>query len=284
MGLGVWVIVVGGGSGARFGAEKQYALLGDHPVLAWSVAGARHAVSTIGQIRGPGAQGGAALEGGAVLDGAHGGADVLGGAVQQGGTGGVVLVVPGHRLGEDSYGADAVVVGGSTRSASVRAGLAAVPPTAEVIVVHDAARPLATAALFAAVVGAVLGGADAAVPGLAVTDTIRRSGGGTLDRSELVRVQTPQAFRAEALRAAHHGQAEATDDATMVEQTGGTVRVVAGEGTNIKLTDPIDLAVAELLLATMEQDRRPAAEALAGWPSSPARVTVPGAPSLRGRH
>src|SRR5207248_6557612 len=78
---------------------------------------------------------------------------------------GVVLVVPPERAGESEHGVDAVVAGGQTRAASVRAGLAAVPPEADVVVVHDAARPLASAALFQSVVDAVRNGADAAVPG-----------------------------------------------------------------------------------------------------------------------
>jgi 2-C-methyl-D-erythritol 4-phosphate cytidylyltransferase len=122
-----------------------------------------------------------------------------------------------------------------------------------VIVVHDAARPLATAELFASVVAAVEEGADAAIPAVAVTDTIKRVGSGgaleTLDRTTLVAVQTPQAFRAEALRAAHRGEEDATDDAALVERNGGRVVLVAGMSTNIKITEPADLVVAEALLA-----------------------------------
>src|SRR4051795_11362403 len=105
---------------------------------------------------------------------------------------GVVLVVPPERAGESEHGVDAVVAGGETRSASVRAGLAAVPPEAEVVVVHDAARPLASMALFEAVVDAVQRGADGAVPGIAVADTVKAVDGvtvtETLDRTRLVAV------------------------------------------------------------------------------------------------
>jgi 2-C-methyl-D-erythritol 4-phosphate cytidylyltransferase len=143
------------------------------------------------------------------------------------------------------------VAGGATRSESVRAGLAAVPDTADIIVVHDAARPLATDALFAAVIDAVRNGADAAIPGVAVTDTVKRVEGErvieTLDRSQLVAVQTPQAFRADALRKAHGVGGDATDDAALVEAAGGTVVVVPGEPGNIKVTTPADLRVAEAL-------------------------------------
>lgn len=255
----VWVIVVAAGTGARFGAEKQYVVLRDRPVLAWSVHGARRAFASPAAVDTIGTR---PVLGRGHLAGRDGPDVPIEGGVS--GVGGVVAVVPVHRVGEGSFGADVVVAGGSSRSASVRAGLSAVPATAEVIVVHDAARPLATAALFAAVIGAVIDGADAAVPGLEVTDTIRRKGGGTLDRSDLVRVQTPQAFRAGALRAAHQGPAEATDDATLVEQAGGTVVVVPGEMTNIKLTDPTDLAVAETLLNLRPCDAPPPSEAPPG--------------------
>ena len=92
-------------------------------------------------------------------------------------TEGVVLVVPADATGRAEPGADHVVAGGATRSASVRAGLAAVPLGAEVIVVHDAARPLADPALWQRVLAAVDSGADAAVPCIPVTDTLRRVGG-----------------------------------------------------------------------------------------------------------
>jgi 2-C-methyl-D-erythritol 4-phosphate cytidylyltransferase len=147
---------------------------------------------------------------------------------------------------------DAIVAGGETRSASVRAGLIAVPKQAEVIVVHDAARPLATAEMWDKVLDAVAAGADAAVPVLAVTETLKRVQNDavieTLDRHQLVLVQTPQAFRAGALRAAHAGAREATDDAALVEAAGGRVVTVAGDRRNLKITEPDDLAVAALWL------------------------------------
>ncbi len=163
---------------------------------------------------------------------------------------GVVVVVDRQRLGAPEPLADAVVGGGATRSASVRAGLAAVPASAEVVVVHDAARPCASSALFDSVVTAVGRGADGAVPALPVVDTVKRvdAAGGvveTLDRSTLVAVQTPQAFAADALRQAHATGVEATDDAGLVEAAGGTVVVVPGEVANVKVTEPHDLVVAE---------------------------------------
>ena len=166
---------------------------------------------------------------------------------------GVVLVVPEANLSERRHEADVVVAGGATRAASVRAGLSAVPTEAEVVVVHDAARPLASAQLFDAVVAAILAGADGAIPGLPIVDTVKRVRDGvvaeTLDRSELVRVQTPQAFRAARLRAAHSLGGDATDDAHLVEALGGRVVVVAGEEANLKVTTPADLEAVERLLA-----------------------------------
>jgi 2-C-methyl-D-erythritol 4-phosphate cytidylyltransferase len=160
---------------------------------------------------------------------------------------GVVLVVPAEMVDVDEPGADAVVAGGPSRSASVRAGLAAVPDEATVIVVHDAARPVPAPAVWARVLAAVAAGADGAVPAVPVNDTLRQVGGATVDRSQLVAVQTPQAFRADALRAAHRGAPEGTDDASLVEAGGGRVVVVDGDPRNIKITTPVDLALAELL-------------------------------------
>lgn len=161
---------------------------------------------------------------------------------------GVVLVVaPGH-TDDDEPAATAVVPGADTRAGSVRAGLRRVPADAEVVVVHDGARPLASAELFAAVVDAVRAGADAAVPGVPVVDTLRARAGGVIDREGVVAVQTPQAFRAGALRAAHAREGEATDDASLVEAAGGKVVVVNGSPTNLKITRPDDLVVAEALL------------------------------------
>ncbi|HYF46850.1 MAG TPA: IspD/TarI family cytidylyltransferase [Acidimicrobiales bacterium] len=161
-------------------------------------------------------------------------------------TDGVVAVVADGAPEEPD--ADRTVTGADTRSGSVRAGLAAVPGGTEVIVVHDAARPLASAELFAAVIGAVRDGADAALPGLAVADTLRHRDGSLVDRDELVAVQTPQAFAADRLRAVHASAPEATDDASLVEAAGGTVVVVPGEPANRKITDPDDLVVAAALL------------------------------------
>ena len=171
----------------------------------------------------------------------------------------VVLVLPAG-VGWDGVPVAATVPGGSTRSASVRAGLDAVPGSAEVVVVHDAARPLAAPALFDAVTGAVGAGADAAVPGLPIPDTVKRVDGGnvveTISRDALVAVQTPQAFRADALRAAHVADGEATDDAALVEAAGGRVVIVPGDPRNLKVTTPADLVVAAALLVAASEEQR----------------------------
>jgi 2-C-methyl-D-erythritol 4-phosphate cytidylyltransferase len=161
---------------------------------------------------------------------------------------GVVLVVSPERADDAEPGVDAVVAGGDTRSASVRAGLAVVPGDAEVVLVHDGARPLAPPELFRSVVDAVRAGADAVVPGVPVDDSLRSLAGGAVERDGLVAVQTPQGFRGAALRGAHAAGAEATDDASLVEDAGGKVVVVDGSPTNLKITRPSDLTVAEALL------------------------------------
>ena len=162
-------------------------------------------------------------------------------------TDGVVLVVPADAVDHPEPLASVVVAGGATRSASVRAGLAAVPADADTIVVHDAARPVPMPGIWDRVLAAVEAGADAAVPAVPLADTLREVDGGTVDRTRFVAVQTPQAFRAAALRAAHASGSDGTDDASLVEAAGGRVVVVDGDPANIKITTPIDLSMAELL-------------------------------------
>ena len=151
----------------------------------------------------------------------------------------------------DGDGSVVAVAGGERRSDSVRAGLAAVGHDATVVVVHDAARPLASKSLFDAVIGAVQGGADAAVPAVPIPDTVKRVEGSrvveTVHRDDLVAVQTPQAFRPAALRGAHATEPDATDDAAVVEAAGGTVVVVPGDPRNLKVTTPDDLVTAATL-------------------------------------
>jgi 2-C-methyl-D-erythritol 4-phosphate cytidylyltransferase len=148
------------------------------------------------------------------------------------------------------------VRGGAVRSESVRLALAAAPE-ATVAVVHDAARPLVTPSLVRSCV-AGLEGVDGAIAAAPMTDTVKQADGSgrvvaTLDRSVLWRIQTPQVFRADVLRAALEVSdaelAAATDDAALVEAAGGVVRVVEAPPENIKVTRPVDLKLAELLLS-----------------------------------
>jgi 2-C-methyl-D-erythritol 4-phosphate cytidylyltransferase len=150
---------------------------------------------------------------------------------------------------------DGYVEGGPSRSASVRNAVAAAPE-ADVYVVHDAARPLVTPELVRRCLEG-LEGVDGAIAAARVTDTVKEAGEDglvrrTLDRSTLWAIQTPQVFRAEALRRALDVEddvlARATDDAALVEAAGGSVRVVESSPDNFKVTTPADLARAEALL------------------------------------
>ena len=208
----VWVVVVAGGSGSRFGADKQYAEVAGRRVIDWSVGTAT-----------------------AMADG-------------------VVVVVPAGDVDREVPGAHRIVAGGSTRSASVRRGLDAVPADASLVLVHDAARPAASPALYQRVLDALAAGADGVVPGIPVTDSLRRRDGEAVDREAVVAVQTPQGFRADVLRAAHRSGEEASDDATLVERAGGTIVVVDGEATNTKLTHPHDIAVLAAALRVRSGD------------------------------
>ena len=206
----VWTVIVAAGSGTRFGGAKQYLELAGARVVDRSVAVAAQASD------------------------------------------GVVVVVPAGDVEAESarLAASAVVAGGTSRAGSVRNGLEAVPDDAAIICVHDAARPLAGADVYERVVQEVRSGSAGAVPVMPVTDTIRRVDGGVVDRSTLQAVQTPQAFQAELLRAAHADAADATDDASLVEAAGYSVVAVEGHPRNIKITHPDDLAAAEAWLAT----------------------------------
>jgi 2-C-methyl-D-erythritol 4-phosphate cytidylyltransferase len=213
-------IVVAAGRGERFGAPKQFLTAGGARLVDHAVAAA-----------------------GAACDE-------------------VVVVLPPDRAWDGAPVA-AAVAGGATRSESVRAGLAAVDPAAEVVVVHDAARALATPGLFELVIDTVRAGADGAVPAVPIPDTVKRIDGTrvveTVSRDGLVVVQTPQAFRADRLRAAHDAGGDATDDAALVEAAGGTIVVVAGDPRNVKVTTVADLTLVEALLAASahESDAAP---------------------------
>jgi 2-C-methyl-D-erythritol 4-phosphate cytidylyltransferase len=211
--LQAWAVVVAAGDGRRFGAAKQFVGLAGRRVVDWSLEVAREVCA------------------------------------------GVVLVVPerGPEAATFQGSADRVVTGGATRSDSVRRGLAEVPVDIPLILVHDAARPLSSVELWRQVIAALEAGADAAIPAVALSDTVKQVTDlgrlVTLDRSKLVAVQTPQGFRAEVLRQVHSTRAQATDDAALVEAAGGLVELVDGSPDNLKITSPSDLVVAEALIA-----------------------------------
>jgi 2-C-methyl-D-erythritol 4-phosphate cytidylyltransferase len=164
---------------------------------------------------------------------------------------GVVVVLPAGIL----WGGppvEAVVTGGATRAASVRCGLAAVPEQAQVVLVHDAAHPLASSAQFRAVLTALHeAGADAALPAVPLVEALKSIDGarvtGHPSRSGLVQAQMPHAFRAAALRAAHADAPEATEDVELVCAAGGRAVVVEGDPRNVHITTPEELEVADAL-------------------------------------
>jgi 2-C-methyl-D-erythritol 4-phosphate cytidylyltransferase / 2-C-methyl-D-erythritol 2,4-cyclodiphosphate synthase len=181
----------------------------------------------------------------------------------------VVVVAPADRLAEvralvaavagPAVGYTAVVSGGTDRHASVEAGLAALPDSVLWVLVHDAARCLTPASQIERVFDAVALHACGIIPALPVTDTIKRVSGDvveqTVDRSQLVGVQTPQGFPLSELRASYAASRQSeTDDAGVFQAAGGTVRYVAGDGDAFKITTPWDLRRAEAIVA--ERDGR----------------------------
>ena len=210
-------ILLAAGTGERLGFEraKTFVMLAGRPMLEWSL----EAISRVP-------------------------------AVER-----VVVALPeGEAAPEGVHG----VRGGASRSESVRAALDAVGP-GDPVVVHDAARPLVGPELFESTLRELdTPGCDGAIAAAPVTDTLKRVGPDrvvrdTLDRSALWAVQTPQAFRRQTLERALDVDsgtlARATDDAWLVERAGGTVRVVPGPPENLKVTTPLELGVAELLLS-----------------------------------
>lgn len=177
----------------------------------------------------------------------------------------LVVVAPGDRVdearsivaaraGAASASFD-VVPGGDSRQESVSRGLASLPHVIETVLVHDAARPLTPSAVFDEVAAAVRARGHGVVPALPVVDTIKRVDAagrvlGTVDRSELAAMQTPQGFPRSALEHAYaraHG--EHTDDAALVESVGMPIDVVPGDARAFKVTVPADLHRAEQLVA-----------------------------------
>jgi 2-C-methyl-D-erythritol 4-phosphate cytidylyltransferase len=213
-------LIVAAGRGERLGSGRPKALvmLSGRPMLQWSVDSLRsvHAVEQI------------------------------------------VVALPQGELGAAPEGTIGVA-GGATRSESVRAALAAAAP-GETVIVHDAARPLASPRLFERTLAELERHAcDAVIAAVPVSDTIKEVGDdgrtvrATPERSRLWAVQTPQVFRRAALERALEAPAAilaaATDDAWLIEQTGGVVRVMESEPGNIKVTSPTDLRIAEMLIA-----------------------------------
>lgn len=204
-------IVPAGGSGERLGADrpKAFVVLAGRPLLDWSLEALRESCERV-----------------------------------------VVAVPPGHERPPDW------VTGGESRSASVRNALAAAPE-ATIAVVHDAARPLLTPELVQRCIAALEPGVDGAIAAARMTDTVKEAASDgrvtrTLDRRSLWAIQTPQVFRADVLRRAldtnEAALAAATDDAALVEDLGGTVRVVEAPIENLKITQAHDLRIAEALL------------------------------------
>ena len=159
-------------------------------------------------------------------------------------------------LADQGESAEVIIVsGGETRQGSVARALIALPDDVDVVLVHDAARPLIPVKLVSAVVTAVRGGHAAVVPGLAVVDTIKRVNPendveGTIDRSTLRAIQTPQGFTRAVLQQAHaQAEDDATDDAGLVERMGIPVHVIPGHEEAFKVTRPFDVLVAEAVLA-----------------------------------
>ena len=221
----LWHIIVAAGTGSRFGGDlpKQYCLLRGRPLLMTTIERLRRATPE-----------------------AH-----------------ILLVVSAgmHAFWQElcaQYGFEspAVVHGGATRFESVSRGIAAVPEDAEVISVHDGARPLIDADTVARTLSALEeSGADGVIPAVAVSDSLRRQGAdgssAIVDRTGIVAVQTPQIFRAASLRRAYAlpFSPQFTDDASVMEAAGGRIALAEGNTYNIKVTRPADLRLAETLLS-----------------------------------
>ncbi len=153
-----------------------------------------------------------------------------------------------------------VVTGGATRSQSVRAGLTAVNKNSEFVLVHDAARALASTDLARRIIDALTGGEVAVIPGIAQIDTVKNidSAGyvtNTPERSQLRKIQTPQGFLREILLAAHESKVEATDDSALIELLGHKVKIIDGEERALKITTPADLNSALQFLGSSNEFR-----------------------------
>jgi len=223
----VSAVIVAGGSGSRFGQKKQFITLGGIPVLLKTVQ---------------------CFAGNPAIDR-------------------LIVVVPSDdvasttALTRDIPTPHTVVAGGPTRAASVMNGLNAALEN-HIVLIHDGVRPFVGPDLIHRVI-AGLAGCDAAVPGLAVTDTLKEASGSTVlrtvSRRNLYQIQTPQAFFTENILAAHKqaaGQPEPpTDDSMLIEAQGGRVRIVDGDPYNIKITLLEDMLFAEAIHALQDRNR-----------------------------
>jgi 2-C-methyl-D-erythritol 4-phosphate cytidylyltransferase len=221
--VSVWAVLAAAGSGERLGADrpKAFVRLGDRPLLAESLER---------------------------LDGSDW-VDAIVVAAPPGWEEPAILLAEELGCGKVS----SCVAGGATRGESVRNALAEVPADAAVVLVHDAARPLVGDDVIGRVLGALNEGWDGAVPGLPVSDTVKRVDGDlvveTISRDDLRAVQTPQAFVAPVLREAFAGDVtRASDCSSLVEARGGRVKVVAGDRRLLKVTDASDLERVAALL------------------------------------
>ena len=214
-------IIAAAGSGERFGASIPKALiqLGDRTLI-------EHAISSVASV-----------------------ADQI-----------IITAPPGYESAIAKLVGDEVIVvtGGKTRSQSVRIGLSHVLPETQYVLVHDAARALASPDLAARIVASLHNGDLAVIPGLEQVDTIKSIDNegfvtSTPDRTQLRRIQTPQGFRYSVLVDAHASAVDATDDAALVESLGEKVRVIAGEERALKITTQADLATALQFLGSSSQ-------------------------------
>ena len=168
-----------------------------------------------------------------------------------------------ERTFQELLGSEVIVVtGGITRTESVNAGLRLLSKDAKFVLVHDAARPLASTDLARRIIKELQAGADAVIPGLKVTDTIKRVNVDgfvtkTPNRAKLRAIQTPQGFTRETLVTAHKLNSEATDDAALVEELDIPVKVILGEDRALKITTPDDLGRAQrFLLDAVDRELR----------------------------
>ncbi len=220
----VWVIILAGGSGTRFGKQKQFEEIAEIPIYIW-------AFKTAQEIT----------------------------------TENIILVAPKEAIGEivpnertrqkllkKGVMSEQMVEGGNTRSASVRAGIEKLKEMGandtDIVLVHDAARPLATKEIYLDVIQEIRDGADAATPAIPITDTINTTDGEIVDRKKLLALQTPQGFRFDILKEIHENGEEATDDISLCLKHNKKVSYTTGDVKNLKITEPIDLKIAKFLL------------------------------------